>query len=148
LWSLDRERVEKIQWQPGGPVLKRGTAGWQVEAPNLHFDADNAAVASLLGGLTKPRAERFVDFAGKLSAYGLDNPAQKIEIDLKPGGGKPESRIIAIGGPVPNEAGSHFARVGDSKAVAVLAPGTIKDLERTHLDFVDRTLWKFDPASV
>src|SRR5262249_38743583 len=123
-------------------------ARWLVEAPNSHFDAENAAVATVLGGLTKVRAERFADFGGNLGSYGLDKPAHKLEIDLKPAAGKLESHTIAIGSPVPNEAGSFFARVDDGKAVAVLSPGTIKDLERTHLDFVDRSMWKFDPTSV
>jgi hypothetical protein len=148
LWALDRERIDKITWQPGGLTLKRDAARWLVEASNLHFGAENAAAASVLSGLVKLRAERFADFGGNPGPYGLDKPAQIVHIDLKPAGGKPESHTITIGGPVPNEAGSHFARIDDGKAVAVLASGTIKDLERTHLDFVDRSMWKFDPASV
>src|SRR5207248_447938 len=65
LWSLERERMDKIQWQPGSLTLRRDATRWLVEAPNLHFDADSAAVASVLGGLTKLRAERFADFGGK-----------------------------------------------------------------------------------
>jgi hypothetical protein len=148
LWALNGERIDKIQWQPGSLTLKRDAAGWRIEAPNLHFEAEKASVASVVGGLTKLRAERFADFGGKLAPYGLDTPAHKIEIDLKPAAGKPESHTIAIGAPVPNEAGSHFARLDDGKAVAVLSAGTIKDLQRSHLDFVDRSMWKFDPSSV
>jgi hypothetical protein len=148
LWALDRDRIDKIQWQPGGLTLRRDAARWTVEGSTLHFDADSAAVASLLGGLMKLRAERFADFGGKPGSFGLDKPTEIVRIDLKPAAGKPESHTIAIGGPVANETGSHFARVDDGKAVAVLSPGTIKDLKRSHLDFVDRSMWKFDPASV
>src|SRR5262249_17414103 len=130
LWALDRERIDKIQWRPGGLTLKRDAAGWLVEAPNLHFPAEGGAVTSLLGGLPKLPADRFAHFGGKPGAYGHDKPTEKIEIVLKPAAGKPESHTIAIGGSVPNETSSHFARVDDSKAVAVLTPGTMKDLER------------------
>src|SRR5262249_44338784 len=61
--------------------------------------------------------------------------------------GKPAEHVLAVGKPVENGNGGRYARLDSGPGVAVLPSSLVKDLERTHLDFVDRTLLKFDSAS-
>jgi hypothetical protein len=60
---------------------------------------------------------------------------------------KPAERTLAVGKPVENSPGDRYARLDNGPGVVVLPASAVKELQRTHLDFVDRTLLKFDASS-
>ena len=56
--------------------------------------------------------------------------------------------MLAIGNAVPQEPGAVFARLDNGPGVFILAAATAGDLNRDHLGFVDRTIFKFDAGTV
>jgi hypothetical protein len=152
LLSLDTTKFQRIDLQ--GPKrtlsLERKADAWQGTSGQLHFSADRVAMTSLVDAVTKLEAERFADYGAKvqLDSYGLAAPQYTARLMLSDGASKTESHAIALGNPVSNEPGAHYARVDNGPGVVVLAPAVANALKRTYLDFIDRSLLKFRAASV
>ncbi|HZT81502.1 MAG TPA: DUF4340 domain-containing protein, partial [Gemmataceae bacterium] len=150
LLTLDAKSLTEVSSQRGGDrlklELKNGT--WQVvEAPAAPFAADAAAADRLLGTLAGLRAERFAAYGPKLdlAKFGLDKP----EVALTFAGKAPAAakHRLALGKPVDGSPGERYARLDDGPGVVVLDAPTVADLTMTYLDFVDRTVLKFDAAA-
>jgi hypothetical protein len=157
LLALERDSVEKVRSQAGDAklALEREKDGWKVvESPAPPFAADRDAVAYVLGVWANLRAERFAAYGPKadLAKYGLDKPSATVTVSVqKPAGeGKkePAEHTLELGKPVEGEEGARYARLDRGPGVAVLSAPAVKELTRTYLDFVNRTVLSFDPASV
>jgi hypothetical protein len=158
LLALDAGSIERIRssGDGGALVVQRQDKEWRVtESPAAAFTADAEAVAALLGVLANLRAERVAAYgpSANPAAYGLDKPTTTVTITAKGPAvdGKPAAPVehtIALGKPVDGSPGERFARVDNGPGVAVLPAVVVKELTRTHLDLVPRTVFHFDAAGV
>jgi hypothetical protein len=155
LLTVERDGVEKVRSQAGDAklALERDKDGWKVvESPAPPFAADRDAVAYVLGVWANLRADRFAAYGPKadLAKYGLDKPAATVTVSVKPAGDKKESaeHTLELGKPVEGEEGARYARLDKGPGVAVLSAPAVKELTRTYLDFVSRTVLSFDLSAV
>src|SRR5262249_535905 len=112
------------------------------------FAADEQIAARVSNLWANLNAERFAAYGPKadLPKFGLDKPAWTVTVATT-ANGKPAEHALVLGKPVENGNADRYARLDGGLGVAVLPSSLVKDLERTHLDFVERTLLKFDSAS-
>jgi hypothetical protein len=158
LLALDSATIDSIHSTgPGGKLtLQRKGDIWQVlDSPAATFPADSEAMGEVLGIWSNLRAERFAAYGTKLdlTAYGLDKPFVTATIALKPKSGsdktsKPVQHTLLLGKQVNGAAGGRFARLDDGPGIVVLTPAAVRDLTRTYLDYVNRSLLKLDGANV
>jgi hypothetical protein len=152
LLAIDAKDIASIKSNAGGTPLKleHQDKGWRViESPaGQPFAADELIAAQAANLWTHLNAERFAAYGPKadLSKFGLDKPAWTVTVTAT-AGGKPAEHTIAVGKPTEDTPGGRYVRLDNGPGVAVLSSASVKDLERTYLDFVDRTLLKFDAAS-
>jgi hypothetical protein len=152
LLKLDPAKIERVQSKAGGEALtiERKGEEWKVtEGPGTPFAADAGAMATETSVWAVLRADRFAAYGDKLDAakYGLDKPEITVTVSARDGE-KETSHVVELGKPAAEVPGGRYARVGNVPGVAVLAPSVASVLARTHLDFVNRTMLKLDPASV
>jgi hypothetical protein len=161
LLALDLGSIRGLRSTPQGGTpltLKREKDTWQVESPGVaSFTADQHEVDIALGAWANLQAERFVAYGPKVDAksYGLDMPTTSVTVTLKSprpdddkAPPKPEQHTVALGKPVPDEAGAFYARLDNGSGVAVLSPATAAELKKTYLAFVDRTVLKLPAGEV
>jgi hypothetical protein len=152
LLALDSKDVTSIKSNDGGTALKleKQDKGWKVvESPaGQPFAADELIASRVVNLWSNLNAERFAAYGPKadLAKFGLDKPAWTVTVATT-AKDKPAEHTLAVGKLVENGPGDRFARLDNGPGIVVLPSILVKDLERTHLDFVDRTLLKFDPAS-
>jgi hypothetical protein len=152
LLALDPKSISSIKSNAGGVNLKldRQDAIWKVvESPaGQPFAADEQNATRVAGLWANLNAEKFAGYGPKIdpAKYGLDKPAWTVTATVM-ADGKPADHTVAVGKAVENSPGDRYARVDNGPGVAVLPSFVVKDLERTYLDFVDRALLKFDPAT-
>jgi len=152
LLALDTKDISSIKSNAGGSALKleKQDKGWKVvESPaSQPFAADEQIAARVSNLWANLNAERFAAYGPKadLPKFGLDKPAWTVTVATT-ANGKPAEHALVLGKPVENGNGDRYARLDGGLGVAVLPSSLVKDLERTHLDFVERTLLKFDSAS-
>lgn len=146
LLFLDTAKVAKVQIEGEKPesavtLLKDDKGAWKAEGAAFTVDALAAGqLVSLLAPLPVERLAAYGD-AVKWADYGLEKPEFTLTVT---GGDKPHK--IQLGKPDPN--GGRFVRVDDGKAVGVLPAPAVPVLARTKLEFADRTLFSFDPATL
>jgi hypothetical protein len=155
LLSLDTDAIERLRssGDGGSLVVQRQDKEWRVtESPAAAFPADPAAMAALLGVLSNLRAERFAAYGPAVdqAAYGLDKATTTLTITVKApeADAKPAEHTVLLGKPVDGSPGARFARVDTGPGVAVLPALAVKELTRSHLDLVPRTVFQFNPARV
>jgi type 1 glutamine amidotransferase len=92
---------------------------------------------------------KFAEFGSKIDwiKYGLDKPKTTVAVtltseELK----KPTEHVILLGNDAPD--GGVYARVDGQERVAIIDIDTAKALRRTHMDFADRNLLRFDAERV
>jgi hypothetical protein len=152
LLALDAKDINSIKSNAGGVAtkLQRQEKGWKVvESPaGQPYDADVQTVSSLVSVWTNLTAQRFAAYGPKadFAKFGLDKPAWTVTVGST-ANGKSAGHSLTFGKPVENSAGDRYARLDNGTGIVVLPASTVKELERTYLDFVDRTLLKFDPAT-
>jgi hypothetical protein len=152
LLSLDVSRITKIQGTtPSGPLtLTRDGKTWKAESGPISFVADADTVEATLRAWSFLQASKFSAYGAKVDrkAFGLDAPSVTMTVTLSPAdpAGKPETHTIKFGQTLAN--GDRHIMVDDGAAVAVVAAPVAIDLSRGHLDFVDKSLLKFEPADL
>jgi hypothetical protein len=152
LLAIDPTNISSIKSDASGTNLKldHQDAGWKVvESPaGAPFAADEQIAARVAGVWANLNAEKYAAYGPKIDAakFGLEKPAWTVTATVK-AGNKPAEHTIAVGKVVENSSGDRYVRVDNGPGIAVLPSFIVKDLERTHLDFVDRTLLKFDSSS-
>jgi hypothetical protein len=100
------------------------------------------------------KAEKFAAYGAKAepAKYGLDKPSLTIKVKaqaLEKDGKKaePTEHTLALGKPV-SASEERYARLDNGPGIAVLSAATVKELTRTYLDYVDRTVFNLEPESV
>jgi hypothetical protein len=156
LLAVTARDLAAVQSSAGGGTirLERQDKGWKVaDSPaGQPFPADDRSASAYVNFWSNLTAERFADYGPKVDAakYGLDKPACTVTVTLSspPDGkpGEPAKHTLTLGRPVENN-GERYARLDNGPGVVVLSAATVKTLEETYLDFVDRGLLKFDAAS-
>jgi len=156
LLTLDQKLIRRIDSATanGSLSLERQGEVWRVVgSPAPAFPADGETVASLLGLWSGLRAQHFAAYGGKLdlAAYGLDKPADRMTVTLQPSAkdGKPSAPLkhtLALG-KAAGKAGERYARLDEGPAVAVLGASATKALTYGYLDFVNRSVLKFDAGA-
>lgn len=155
LLFLDPGRVTKLQFagpKPGDAValVKDEKAGWKAEGQSFAVDRPTADAAA--GAVAHPAVRKLAGYGAnvKWADFGLDKPEYTVTATVAPGMGEanaqPKAHVVKLGKPAPD--GGRFARVDDGPAAAVLDAPAAADLARGKLDFVDRTLLSFDPATL
>ncbi|HEY7423405.1 MAG TPA: DUF4340 domain-containing protein [Gemmataceae bacterium] len=148
LLNLDPAKLERMRSGSGDTSLtleKKGDAWRVTESPAGAYPADIEATASLSSLWSNLRAERFADYGGGVewAKYGLDKPT----VTVTASGDKASEHTVELGKDVEDEPGSRYARVDKGPGVAVLPPEPARLLGRTYLDYVNRSLLKFDSGA-
>jgi hypothetical protein len=156
LLRLDLKAVQQFRRGGDAPfTLQRDKDGWRVEgAPAPPFTADRESVADTLRAWSDLRARRFAAYGNKvdLAAFGLDKPAQTVTVTLQPPAdkdkpAKPVEHTLAFGKPAEGK-GERYARLDQGPGVVVLDAEAVAALNRTYLDYVNRSVLKLDADKV
>ncbi len=155
LLSVSPTEIAAIKSNAGGANLRleKHDKDWKVvESPaGQPFTADPSVATQTASLWANLNAERFAAYGPKVdwAKFGLDKPAWIVTVSTKaaPANGKPTEHTLALGKPVENQPGSRYARLDNGPGVVILSSPVVQDLERGYLDFVDRTLLKFDAAT-
>ena len=155
LLGLDGQTIRSVRGTSGPSkyTLQKEKGAWRVtDSPAPAFNADPQLVGETLRSFADLRAMRFAAYGDKVNVaeYGLDKPAATVTVVVQPPGegAKPVEHTLLLGKPVAADKGERFARLDKSPGVVVLDANTVNDLNRTHLDFVDRTILKLDADKV
>lgn len=149
LLFLDATKITKVQIAGEKPentvaLAKDDKGVWKAEGAT--FTVDTVATGQLISLLAPLPVERLAAFgdAVKWADFGLEKPEFTVTVTV--GGDKPVTHKIQLGKPDP--VGGRFVRVDDGKAVGVIPAFAVPMLARAKLEFVDRTLLTFDPATL
>ncbi len=140
LWALaiGDEPVEftiRRAGQPDFKVVRKGE-GWEV-AGAFTVAAPKEVADALVSALRSPRAESYLAHEAAADAFGLDKP--RIVVTVKTKMAKEHSLSLGEG---------KAARLGKGPAVFTVADEVVKAADQSALDFLDKALFKFDPAAV
>ncbi len=117
---------------------------WTAEGAAFAVDNRTASqLAIVFAPLPITRLAAYGD-AVKWADYGLDKPAFTFTVTV--GGDKPATHKVQMGKADP--LGGRYVRVDDGKAVGVTYADAVPLLARTRMEFVDRTLFAFDPTTL
>src|SRR5262249_45352451 len=134
--------------------LRKDNGDWKVASLNPPVAADRLVVQGLLRPWADLRAEKFAAYGPQTdwAKYGLDRSANTITVTV---GGTNESHTLTIGRPIDVASGgtsaardAHYARLDSRPGVVVLPGALARELARSPLDLVDRTLFAFDPSEL
>jgi hypothetical protein len=150
LLSLNSKEIERIRYQGAATfTLEPKGDQWQViEGSSQPFMAEEGLIDQALTPLRVLRADKYVAYGAKIdwAQYGLDKPGATIAVAMKPDKDKKAiEHTIELG---KESEGGRFARIDKKDAVALLDAKTIDALQRSHLDFADTRLLKFDIDAV
>lgn len=157
LLALEPNKVQSVKatGKDGPLTLEKKDKDWSLTAPVV-AKSDRLAVADLLNVWFSLRAERFADYGSKVDSakYGFDKPNVAVTVTLTKaasGEQKPgvvETHTLVVGNNVAPDSGERYARLDNQPGVFVLNTATAATLARNYLDYVDRSLLKFDAVSV
>src|SRR5262249_10173192 len=127
---------------------------WQVTAAAAKFPADQRAMSDLLNVWSNLKADRFAAYGPKIDtvAFGLDKPSATGQIAAKKAAAngkeapKAEEHRLDLGKPVAKEGGERYARLDNGPGIFVLNSAAAATLERGYLDYVDHSVFKFEPG--
>jgi hypothetical protein len=131
---------------PDGPLtLQKEADDWKPVGAT--FPVDKPTVDNLLRILSNLNALKFADYGDKIdwAKYGLDANAKPQTVSVSAG---METHKLELGKSAEGTPNDRYARVDGGKAVAVLAVTTARDLSKSKLDLVERTIFKFDPIDL
>ncbi len=165
LLAVNPAEIERIRYQGTGTGFTLdGKAGrWRViDSPAGELAADEEMLKLALAPWSKLQADRYVAVGPKtdFASYGLAKPFLVIRLtvkanekDLEKEKGKvkekdkkPVEHLIELGNE--DKAGGRFARINQKDAVVLLDALTTNRLTRTHLDFLDPRVLRFDADAV
>jgi hypothetical protein len=155
LLTLDSSRVSKLHLAPANAadavtLAKDGKGVWKAEGSA--FTPDKPTVDAVLNAATRPQITRLAGYGPtvKWADFGLEKPAETVTVTVAPpkdnAAAKPETHTVKLGRT--DTTGDRFARIDDGPAVAVLSGASAEALAKGKLDFADRTLLTFDPATL
>jgi Domain of unknown function (DUF4340) len=125
--------------------IDRDGDNWKIVKP-APSPADDTAVRMALGTLVNARASDFVaDAPGNVNQYGLEKPHLTATVVLK--NGEQQSMLFGF---KQNEQGKSgiYVRRGERAPVYAVAEYVMTSLDKSPLDFRDKTIVKVDPESV
>jgi len=125
--------------------IDRDGDNWKIVKP-APSPADDTAVRMALGTLVNARASDFVaDAPGNVNQYGLEKPHLTATVVLK--NGEQQSMLFGF---KQNEQGKSgiYARRGERAPVYAVAEYVMTSLDKSPLDFRDKTIVKVDPEMV
>src|SRR5262249_696983 len=147
--NLDPGAIQRVRVTGPAPfTLLKQKDEWQVaDAPAPTFTAESEAVDATLKPWARLQAKRFAAYGAKhkLATYGLDKPGVSVtvtpEADKEK---KPAEHTLALGKAVEDGSGGRYAQLDKGEAVVVLDAAVVNALNRTHLDFVNPLVLKYD----
>ncbi|CAN5606640.1 hypothetical protein BH11PLA2_BH11PLA2_06380 [soil metagenome] len=148
LMMIDPQSIAKVSVTGPKPedsvTLVKDKETWKAEGKPYAVDPMTAQM--LVSVASRPTAQKLAAYGSNLNfaEYGLDKPENTVTTTA--GGEKPVTHVIKLGKAAPG--GGRYARVDDGPAVAILAEQLAKALTPKPLEFVDRTLFNFDPAAI
>ena len=125
--------------------IDRDGENWKIVKP-AQYPADDMAVRMALSTLVNARATDFIsDAPASVTQYGLEKPHLTATVVLK--NGDQQSMLFGF---KQNEAGKSgiFVRRGERAPVYAVAEYLLTSLDKSALDFRDRTVVKVDPETV
>ena len=125
--------------------IDRDGDNWKIVKP-APAPADDTAVRMALGTLVNARASDFVaDAPGNVNQYGLEKPHLTATVVLK--NGEQQSMLFGF---KQNEQGKSgiYVRRGERAPVYAVAEYVMTSLDKSPLDFRDKTIVKVDPETV
>jgi hypothetical protein len=147
LLTVSASSVTKIELTgPDGPLtLQKEGNDWKPVGAT--FPVDKPTVDGILRTLGNLTALKFADYGDKIdwAKYGLDANAKPATVTVSAGS---EMHKLQVGKVVDGTPNDRYARVDDGKAVAELAVTVARDLSKSKLDLVERTIFKFDPIDL
>ena len=154
LLTVNPRSIERIRYDGSAKfAIEAQKDKWQViDSPAAPFTAEEDAIDAALKPWRQLRAEKYVAFGPKIdwAQYGLAKPASTITATMKPDEGakdkKPIEHVIELGKDAGD--GKRYARVDKKDGVVLLDADTVENLQRSHLDFVDHRVLKYDLDAV
>jgi len=151
LLSLNVGNIQRIRYQGASSFAlePKGEQWAVVDSPAATFNADEVAADQALSPWRILRADKYVAYGPKIdwAKYGLDKPAITILVTMKADAKdkKATEHMISLG----KEAdGGRYARFDKKDAVVLLDAKKVEALNRTHLDFIETSVLKFDLDAV
>ncbi len=151
LFALDPAKLATVSVTPASLpafTLTRAADGtWKVADATLTLDAPTVNLLANLAA--RPPVARIAAYgpAVKWADFGLDAPATTVTVETA--ATPPEvaaKHTLKLGKAEPS--GERYVRVDDGPAVGVLPARAAEGLAKSKLDFVDRTVFAFDPANL
>jgi hypothetical protein len=125
--------------------IDRDGENWKIVKPES-YPADDLAVRMALSTLVNARATDFVaDAPANVAQYGLEKPHLTATVILN--NGEQQSMLFGFKQNEPGKSGI-YARRGERAPVYAVAEYLLTSLDKSALDFRDRTIVKVDPESV
>ncbi len=152
LISVSTKAIERVEAKGSAPFrLEQKKGEWHVVgSPAPEFKAEDDAVQSFLRPWANLRAERVAAYGPKIDwkQYGLDQPALTLTITLagEDKDKKPSEHTLILG--KDGAKGERYARLDQRPEAVVLDAGTSADLAKSHLDFVNHRVLKYDLDTV
>lgn len=158
LIALPENAIKSIRFVAGKDTftLKRDKDDWRIErgdGPSFIADPESADDSLHAWGLL--RAQKLVAYGDKvdLTPFGLDKPVAIAIATVQDKGekdkpGKTFEHKLLLGGEVKGTKGDRYLMLEGKPVVAILDAAVVADLQRTPLDFVNRSLLKLDPAKI
>jgi hypothetical protein len=144
LWKLTpKEQIQSLQIRKEGQTpyyLTRKGEGWEVTGP-FTVQAPRAEIDKLAGALRMPRAEAYRSHSSaNLQAFGLAKPEITLTVTTRDN----KKHTLLLGSLTAN---GRFAKLADAPGILEVGDPLVQAAERSPLDFLDRTLLKFDPMN-
>lgn len=153
LVNVSTKAIQRVQAKGSAPfTLEQKKDEWRVVgSPAPEFTAEDDAVQSFLRPWSRLRAERIAAYGPKIDwkDFGLDQPAVSVTVTVATENDKDKKtadHTLALGKETGK--GERFARLDQQSAVLVLDAATAADLARSHLDFVNHRVLKYDLDTV
>lgn len=131
-FSSSSDDIEKISFvlEDGEVTFKKSESEWKNEADE-NFPVDQEKVQSILDGLESVTSSRSITDVGSLDEYGLEEPAQTIEIEEEN-----STRTIQLGD-YNETADAYYAIIDDSETVYLVEASFETLFEGKLYDFAD-----------
>ena len=148
LIKFETDDVQKVVIErPGAPALEldQHDGTWTISRP-AKYAADQPVVRQFMNSLNGTRIDEFVsEKPDSLAKYALDNPRLTISVSAE----KQPTQTIAFGGKqTGTDKDTVYARRTNGAPIYSVQRYTLNDLDKTVLDFRDKTVLTLDPSKV
>jgi hypothetical protein len=119
--------------------LKRKDDGWEMVKPAA-YPVDKLSADGLAQSLADLKVKETIDEnPGSLADFGLDKPANEVDVAMKDGSVKK----LLVGSPLP-VAGSSYAKTSDGNAVYEVEDSVLSSVTKTADDLLDKSVMKLE----